>query len=105
MDPIGPAREGTPPLAPPSPAPAHRAAKRRRQSGASLGRLVARGAGRRGSAPLRWREHNTSPCALALTFRAHDHRVSLGICCISMTLQPLSMPSVAVYCSFVTRNS
>eukprot|EP01046_Picozoa_sp_COSAG06_P110006 COSAG06_NODE_56517_length_284_cov_0.854054_1_plen_48_part_10 len=48
MDPIGPTHEGTRPLAPPpSPALAHPATKRRRQSGASLGWLVARAAGRR----------------------------------------------------------
>ena len=35
----------------------------------------------------------------------HDHSVSSGICCISITLQPRSGPSEGVCCSFVTRNS
>ena len=35
----------------------------------------------------------------------HDHSVSSGICCISITLQPRSGPSDGVCCSFVTRNS
>ena len=39
------------------------------------------------------------------TLPRHDHSVSLGICCISITLQPRSGPSDGMCCSFVTRNS
>ena len=41
----------------------------------------------------------------SFTLPRHDHSVSSGICCTSITLQPRSGPSEGVCCSFVTRNS